>query len=66
MDIVERIRFAFFLTVALLASFLGGSILMNVAKEEVPSDRDSGLAAFLCGETVGALLLLVVTELESP
>ncbi len=66
MDIVESIRFAFFLTVALLASFLGGLILMNVAKEEVPSDRDSSLAAFLCGETVGALLLLVVTAMESP
>ncbi len=52
------------LMVALLASFLGGSILMNVAKEEVPSDRTSSLAAFVCGEIVGTLLLLGVTMLE--
>ena len=52
------------LTVALLTAFLAGAILMNVAKEEVPSDRDSSLAAFVCGEIVGALLLLGVTILE--
>lgn len=53
------------LIVAVLASFLGGSILMNVAKEEVPSDRDSSLGAFFCGEIVGALMLLGVTAMES-
>ena len=52
------------LTVALLTAFLAGAILMNVAKEEVPSDRDSSLAAFVCGELFGTFLLLGVTLLE--
>jgi hypothetical protein len=49
------------LLVALLTALLGGSILLNVFKEEVPSDRRSSFAWFLTGLVVYAALLAVVT-----
>jgi hypothetical protein len=53
------------LTVALLTAFLGGAILFNVIKEEVPSsESDSSFPAFVVGLALGATLLLVVTALE--
>jgi hypothetical protein len=51
-------------TVAFFASFLAGAILSNVFKEEIPSERDSSLSAFIGGELTGALLLLLITGLE--
>jgi hypothetical protein len=51
-------------TVAFLASFLAGSILSNVFKEELPNDRRSSLPAFVTGELIGAIMLLLVTALE--
>ncbi len=38
--------------VVLLTAFLGGSVLMNVFKEELPSDRRSSFAWFLAGLTL--------------
>ena len=52
------------LAVVLLSSFLAGSVLMNVAKEEIPDDRDSSLGAFACGQLIAALMLLAVTMME--
>jgi hypothetical protein len=49
------------LLVALLTALLGGSILLNVFKEEVPSDRRSSFGWFLAGLVVYATLLGVVT-----
>lgn len=51
------------LLVALLTAFLGGSVLLNVFKEEIPSDRGSSLGWFLTGLTVYAGLLTLVTAL---
>jgi hypothetical protein len=53
------------LTVALLSAFLGGAILFNVIKEEVPSsESDSSFTAFVVGLALGAILLLLVTAVE--
>ena len=53
------------LTEALLAAFLGGAVLFNVIKEEIPSsESDSSFAAFVVGLALGATLLLVVTAME--
>lgn len=49
------------LVVALLTALLGGSILLNVFKEEIPSDRESSFGWFLTGLTVYAALLALVT-----
>jgi len=49
------------LLVALLTALLGGSILLNVFKEEVPSNRRSSFAWFLAGLTLYAGLLAEVT-----
>lgn len=49
--------------VALLTALLGGSILLNVFKEELPSDRASSFVWFLTGLTVYAGLLAAVTAL---
>jgi len=49
--------------VALLTALLGGSILLNVFKEEIPSNRSSSFGWFLTGLTCYATLLAVVTAL---
>ena len=51
------------LLVALLTALLGGSILLNVFKEEVPSGRRSSFPWFLTGLVVYAGLLAWVTAL---
>lgn len=48
------------LLVSLLTAFLGGSILLNVFKEEIPSNRQSSFTWFTVG-LVGYALLLAVT-----
>jgi hypothetical protein len=52
------------LLVALLTALLGGSILLNVFKEEVPSGRRSSFAWFLAGLVVYAALLALVTAVS--
>ncbi|PVZ06876.1 hypothetical protein [Actinomycetospora cinnamomea] len=52
------------LLVALLTALLGGSILLNVFKEELPSGRHSSFAWFLVGLVVYSALLTIVTALE--
>lgn len=52
------------LLVALLTALLGGSILLNVFKEEIPSDRGSSFSWFLTGLVLYAGLLGVVTALS--
>ena len=47
--------------VALLTALLGGSILLNVFKEEVPSNRRSSFWWFLTGLVFYAVLLALVT-----
>ncbi len=49
--------------VALLTALLGGSILLNVFKEEIPSDRESSFGWFLTGLVLYAGLLALVTAL---
>ena len=49
------------LLVALLTALLGGSVLLNVFKEEVPSDRRSSFGWFLVGLVLYAGLLALVT-----
>ena len=49
--------------VALLTALLGGSILLNVFKEELPSSRRSSYGWFLAGLTLYAGLLALVTAL---
>jgi hypothetical protein len=51
------------LLVALLTALLGGSILLNVFKEEIPSGRRSSFPWFLTGLTIYAALLALVTAL---
>ena len=52
------------IVVALLTAFLGGSILLNVFKEELPSDRGSSFAWFCAGLVLYSALLAVVTALS--
>lgn len=52
------------LLVALLTALLGGSILLNVFKEELPSGRQSSFAWFLTGLLLYAALLGVVTAVS--
>jgi hypothetical protein len=49
------------LLVALLTAFLGGSILLNVFKEELPAGRSSSYPWFLAGVTSYGVLLALVT-----
>ena len=49
------------IVVALLTALLGGSVLLNVFKEEIPSDRSSSFSWFLVGLTLYAVLLALVT-----
>ena len=51
------------LVVSVLTAFLGGSILLNVFKEELPSDRRSSFPWFLTGLVLYAGLLAAVTAL---
>jgi len=50
--------------VALLTAFLGGSILLNVFKEELPSERASSFLWFCVGLVVYSALLAVVTGIS--
>jgi hypothetical protein len=52
------------LVVSLLIAALSGSVLLNVFKEELPSDRGSKFRWFLAGLVLYALLLGGVTLLE--
>ncbi|WP_159616401.1 hypothetical protein [Arthrobacter zhaoguopingii] len=52
------------LVVALLTSFLAGSVLLNVFKEELPSNRNSSFAWFAVGLVLYAVLLTVITALS--
>jgi hypothetical protein len=52
------------LLVALLTALLAGSILLNVFKEEIPSDRRSSFPWFAIGLVVYAVLLAVVTAIS--
>ena len=49
--------------VALLTALLGGSILLNVFKEELPASRRSSYGWFMTGLSSYAALLAVVTAL---
>jgi hypothetical protein len=49
--------------VALLTAFLGGSVLLNVFKEELPSDRRSSFGWFAVGLLVYGGLLTLITGL---
>ncbi|BBE24656.1 hypothetical protein MN0502_35390 (plasmid) [Arthrobacter sp. MN05-02] len=51
------------LVVALLTAALGGSILLNVFKEELPSNRNSSFLWFTIGLILYAALLTAVTAL---
>lgn len=46
--------------VTLLLAFLGGGVLMNVLKEELPDERRSRFGSFLAATVAFAILLLVV------
>jgi hypothetical protein len=52
------------LLVALLTALLGGSVLLNVFKEEIPSDRQSSFSWFMIGLTLYAVLLGAVTAMS--
>jgi hypothetical protein len=52
------------LLVALLTALLGGSILLNVFKEEIPTGRRSSFPWFLTGLVLYAALLALVTALS--
>lgn len=45
-------------TIAVLFSFLAGSVLLNVLKEELPEERQSSFGAFAGGAALYTLLLL--------
>ena len=45
--------------VATLTAFLGGGVIMNVLKEELPEERQSRFWAFAVGATAYAALLLI-------
>jgi 4-hydroxybenzoate polyprenyltransferase len=51
------------LPVALLTALLAGSILLNVFKEELPSNRRSSFPFFLAGLVLYSALLALVTAL---
>ncbi len=52
------------LLVALLTALLGGSILLNVFKEEIPTNRNSRFGWFLTGLVLYAGLLGIVTAIS--
>ncbi|MDP9460818.1 MAG: hypothetical protein M3Q22_11420 [Actinomycetota bacterium] len=51
------------LLVVLLTALLAGSVLLNVFKQELPSDRDSSFGWFLAGLVFYAILLALITAL---
>ncbi len=52
------------LLVALLTALLGGSVLLNVFKEEVPSNRSSSFAWFSIGLVLYSVLLAAITAFD--
>lgn len=44
--------------VAVLLALLGGGVMLNVLKEELPAERDSRFLPFVAGAALYALLLL--------
>lgn len=48
------------LAIALLFSFLAGSVLLNVMKEELPEERQSSFLAFSLGGGIYTILLLFI------
>lgn len=48
-------------TVAILTALLGGSVLLNVFKEELPSNRGSSFPWFLAGMVLYSILLALIT-----
>ncbi|GAA1757260.1 hypothetical protein [Kocuria aegyptia] len=52
------------LLVSLLTALLGGSILLNVFKEEIPADRDSSFGWFCVGLVLYAGLLTIITAMQ--
>lgn len=46
------------LAVSALTAFIGGSIILNVLKEELPEERNSSIGAFLFGAVGYSVLLL--------
>ena len=53
------------IVVSLLTALLGGAILFNVFKEELPSDRQSSFAWFVVGLVLYAALLALTTAAET-
>ena len=45
--------------VGLLIAFIGGGVILNVLKEELPEERDSRFGAFIAGAAVYTVVLLV-------
>lgn len=52
------------LAVAILTALLGGSVLLNVFKEELPSERNSSFAWFTIGLVIYAALLASITAVQ--
>ncbi len=50
--------------VALLSSFLGGTVLLNVFKQEIPSESRTSYPWFVTGIALGAVTLLILTAVE--
>ena len=48
------------ITISLLFSFLAGSIVLNVLKEELPQERKSKFSAFALGAFIYTILLLLI------
>ena len=46
--------------IAVPTAFLGGGVILNVLKEEVPSERQSRFWAFALGMAGDAVLLLTI------
>ncbi|MBV7256642.1 hypothetical protein KCG44_07570 [Pacificimonas sp. WHA3] len=49
------------LAILSMVAFLGGGVILNVLKEELPEDRQSSFAAFLAGTAGYTVLLLLAT-----
>ncbi len=48
------------LGIVLLTAFIGGGVILNVLKEELPENRESRFSAFLIGAAAYAVLLLAL------
>lgn len=53
------------IAVALLTALLGGSVLLNVFKEEIPSSRTSSFGWFTAGLVLYSALLAAITAMEA-